>query len=243
MRVRVSLPAPIKTASKNKMKNQEFLEFVRNECAANKVGHFTSSDPRIYYDGMRCNGFFESEFPAHQALEAIVSGARFDQLDTDTSLCTPLLAYSRGGKTQEELTCLVLHEYCHMQQFLENSPHWVAADVFTPWVQWLDGVEVEQDKLLAAWRQIVTVEHDCEQRALHKARQLDLPIDRTKYIRRANAYLFFHSWALKNRKFYTKAPYEIPGLVNKMPLALYELPTYLSSSMVTRLLPLFDLCA
>lgn len=45
-------------------------------------------------------------------------------------------------------------------------------------------------------------------------------------IERANAYLFFYHFALKNKRWYIKAPYKIENIVDNMPNKIFDLDFY-----------------
>lgn len=222
------------------MNLDEFLAKVATECVTSGVALVLSPGNRVFYGGMACNGFFESLYPVETGLAAVSTG-NWEPRGDDQGRMGPLLAAAQGGKTPEEFLSLLAHEYCHMRQFLEGSPLWMDSTEFNTWEGWLAGEEVEEARLRGVWKRIVQLEADCETRVLALAEQLDLALDRQLYAQRANAYVFFYSWALKNRSFYRTAPYEIPDIVAQMPTRMLPLEDYVGERAVT-LLTLFDRC-
>jgi hypothetical protein len=61
------------------------------------------------------------------------------------------------------------------------------------------------------------VEIDCEKRTARKILDLNLNIDLTQYIKKANTYLFYYSVLLETKKWCDVAPYKIPEIVEQMP--------------------------
>lgn len=223
------------------MELDAFLARVQAECTAAGVTVVISLNNRVFYEGMACNGFFEPTYPVATGLERVVSGDKLPP-DQDRGALTPLLAAARGSKSVEDFLSLLAHEYCHMRQFVEGSPYWPAADELLVWEQWLGGKDFEPALLERVWRRVVLVEVDCETRVLAMARELNLQLDRTAYAKRANSYLFFYSWALRNRRFYDKAPYEIADIVDRMPDTLLPHETYVGSELAHSFVPLFEVC-
>lgn len=112
------------------------------------------------------------------------------------------------GRTQDAWLGVLLHEYCHLTQWVEGQPDWLAYDE-KMW-EWLAGKRVTNPKRAIA--SVQRVEADCERRALRLAREMDAPIDLDRYARAANAYIHFHNLIGETRKWYR------PGVVmSEMP--------------------------
>lgn len=145
-----------------------------------------------------CNGFFDNEFK-------IEDGSK-----------VPCLAVATEKPFAEWIQTFV-HETSHADQWLENSSYWIKNEDFDVLYQWLDGKEYPQEQVQNVLYKIVLLEADCEKRSLEKIKKNNLPIDTVDYARKANAYLLFHHWMLKNRLWYNRAPYEVHEIVQKMP--------------------------
>lgn len=110
---------------------------------------------------------------------------------------TKTIAVGCGGSGDAWLGIL-LHEYCHLTQWVEDSPLWrgCSDDMW----RWLAGKRVKNPA--AAVRSVQAVEEDCERRTIRLIRELDAPIDVERYTRSANAYLHFHNVIRDKRKWY-----------------------------------------
>lgn len=106
---------------------------------------------------------------------------------------------------------IFVHEYSHYLQW-KHRPEFFArkakgCDVV---FSWLDGAEYSDKKLDAGFANAIELEWDCERTVLDLIRRYRLPIDRERYIRGANCYLFFYhtvketrNWTSKNRSPYS----------------------------------------
>lgn len=123
---------------------------------------------------------------------------------------TRTLAVSTGVSEQAWLGIL-LHEYCHVTQWAEDSPLWRAYDDGM-W-HWLDGKRVRNPR--AAIRSVQALEEDCERRTVRLIQELDAPVDLDSYVRSANAYIHFHNVIADTRKWYRPGTVmqEIPELM------------------------------
>ncbi len=94
------------------------------------------------------------------------------------------------------------------------------------------------------WQKIVKLEADCENRVLSVIDEFNLNIDKEIYAKKANAYLYFYHFALKKKKWYKKAPYEILDIVQAMPNEIMPMDFYinLENSEINNKEKLFKLC-
>lgn len=102
------------------------------------------------------------------------------------------------GRTEDSWLGTLLHEYCHLTQWVDNQPDWLAYNV-AMW-SWIEGKRVRNP--LAAIRTVQATEADCERRAIRLAKEMDAPIDLERYTRAANAYIHFHNVIAETRKWY-----------------------------------------
>lgn len=107
------------------------------------------------------------------------------------------LAVATGGSEAAWLGIL-LHEYCHVTQWVENGPLWRAYRG-EMW-DWLAGKRIRNPR--DAVRAVQALEEDCERRTIRMIWELDAPINVEEYAKSANAYLHFHNVMADKRKWY-----------------------------------------
>jgi hypothetical protein len=188
-----------------KMTIDQFIDQVSRECAELEVEFRVCHDPCLDADSNQpCSGFFDSD---EQVLAIAV------------------------GKPVSEWFPVLVHEYCHMRQWAEESPYWETqldgTDTGNLISLWLAGhIELTPAQLPAVFGPTQAVEWDCERRAIELIKELELPIDVGFYARRANAYVLFYSIVAKTRSWYTpgKEPYTIAW--SDMPDYLLPLGSY-----------------
>ena len=127
---------------------------------------------------------------------------------------------------------LIVHEYSHMLQWIADCAPWrkgfIGGDdtsvLFDKWVT--HRRNFKRKKLLRIVELIQDVERDCERRALKLIEEYGLPISLRNYARRANAYLYFYTYAYLRRRWYDnkkhKPPYEIKEISQCMPPVLLK---------------------
>jgi hypothetical protein len=141
----------------------------------------------VMADNLRCTGYFDGDSEQ------------------------PVLVCAMGADTNRWLGIL-LHEYCHLTQWVERAPCWLA-DKNPRWNEWIAGKSVAnvEQQLLATQ----AMEADCERRTLRLIRELGAPVDVERYTRSANAYIHFHNTILETRKWFApgKEPYNNPKVL------------------------------
>lgn len=176
---------------------------------------------KVHYGNIICNGFFESIYTYNEKV-------------------VPYLA-TAIGKPLEQWLPIFIHETCHMDQWIENSPLWLTSNDYIVLDNWLSGISYPEDQIKTFIDKVIMLESDCEKRTIEKIKQFRLPIDTNYYAQRANAYLYFYQWVLKNRKWCKTAPYEIEDIINEMPIIMKENEQYLYP-LNEKLMVLFDKC-
>lgn len=96
------------------------------------------------------------------------------------------------------------HEYCHFEQWVDNSLVWQKADRDIFYYDLIDCIDIAE------------LELDCEKRTLNKIKVYELPINEIRYIQIANAYIasyylmpIFGGWiksSTDNYALYSKMP-------------------------------------
>jgi hypothetical protein len=102
------------------------------------------------------------------------------------------------GRTEDVWIGVLIHEYCHLTQWIEGSPVWrKSRDEM--W-DWLNGKRIKSPR--QAVQTVQDVEADCERRSIRLIRELDAPVNLDRYTRTANAYIHFHNVIAEKRKWY-----------------------------------------
>jgi len=103
---------------------------------------------------------------------------------------------------------ILIHESCHMDQWLENSRYWndeLDSDIHT-FDRYICGSN--EPNIERAVDNIVMMEADCERRAVAKIEQYNLPLNTKTYSKRANAYLLSHKAMVHYQSWYKVGPYK-----------------------------------
>jgi len=178
-------------------KINRFISDLRETTSKEGVRLFLSPDNGVEYvgGGFMCNGYFDG--------------------DGKTLACAL-------GKDVSQWLIILLHESCHMDQWIEQVPEWTENIGMDNIDRWLSGDNnVDMKKIDEEIRTSMLVELDCEKRTVEKIKKynLDSIIDIDEYIQKSNAYILFYLWLKKNRRWYTigKEPYNQAIVVSSMP--------------------------
>lgn len=98
------------------------------------------------------------------------------------------------AKKNKHWLSVLVHESCHLDQYLEGSDLWDRESVFGNNIldAWLLGKQVSH--LRKAINRIQALELDCEKRSIWKIGYYDLPINTITYIQKANAYILYYNY-------------------------------------------------
>lgn len=174
---------------------KKFMEYAKERAEKNGISlKFTKYQTLLDGDGMSISGYFSD------ADKVIV--------------CASGNSFSYWFST-------FIHEFCHFEQWLSGKyPYWFELEQETL-EKWLNGKNYKNDYILKCIRNIQACEYDCEKRTLKIIDKFDLPINKKKYIKKANFSLMFYNYVFLRRTWgkpgfaldYTK-------LLNKMPETL-----------------------
>lgn len=94
---------------------------------------------------------------------------------------------------------LLVHEFGHMEQWIENTPIWGDAKYASYIDEWLSGKEINniEEKI----DRVKFMELDCEKRAVKNIQKYNLPINISEYIKKANSYILFYTYLKQTRKW------------------------------------------
>jgi hypothetical protein len=170
---------------------QAFIDHVQSECKKHKVKFKPYKRSYIKLtDGIKCGGFF------------------------DDNAKPPILAFAQG---REDFLGLMVHEYCHMTQWLDQIPLWAESETALSimW-NWLAGEDHEDiDWAIGIARDL---ELDNEKRTTEMIIKWNLPIDPVEYVKKSNAYVLFYNYIKTTRKWSEpdNSPYTNMNIVNAM---------------------------
>ena len=141
-----------------------------------------SSNDYVYFNMLRCGGYFDEN--------------------------NLTFAVGCGGQPEDWLP-IFTHETCHVDQWLQNHNLFEAfcktditgllpddgpSRIFDDWL--MHKLELSDESLNALIFAIISLELDCEKRAVEKIKIWNLPIDLDWYIQQSNQYLWSH-WVMK----------------------------------------------
>lgn len=164
------------------MEKKNFLNYVRLECKKHGVKLRLSPYKRVKAHGY-CAGYFCSSIPE--------------------------IAVARKNK---DFWSILVHEFCHMQQWIEQVPEWVESKTTGGYEAWelmegyLSGTDYPQQDIDEAFAIIIKCERDCDMRTVKMVKKYNLPIDVSMLIKQSNAYHWFYHIVKEKRKWYGKTP-------------------------------------
>ena len=185
----------MQTKVTNNVKN--FLGDLVEACYENKITLKLVHSKQLHIGKIKCSGMFDEKSL---------------QVSTDHDL--------------EIWLGVLVHESCHMDQYLQNIQIWRDIDPHLIRVDsWVTDPDYKIWKKAEAFEKVVELELDCEKRAIKKINKYKLPINKERYIRGANSYLFAYGAAMRNRRWY-KHPYKRAEIWGVMPGKFLRLANY-----------------
>lgn len=186
-----------------------FLDHLRKQAQDHAVELILSEDSSLLYPG-----------------SSLVYAAGFFVIQPRPTLAVGM------GKPVEKWMDILVHESCHMDQWMEDSIHWKenfldgreAIEWLNDWVE--HKIELAREDLYDIVRRAKAVELDCERRTVEKMRLWKLPVDLAAYAQRANAYVHFYDIVAIRRDWNRadQAPYDLPNVWGQAPTYLADYP-------------------
>lgn len=171
------------------MTKDEVVYEITKRAWALGVSILLSPERHVYAEsGVVCTGYFDSE-------------------------ATPPQIVVATGQGEDKWLGILVHEYCHAEQWFEKAAAWEATDKADDMWDIFEGKSVRDlTKKVAIQREM---EADNERRTIRLLKQLRAPVDIEKYIRAANAYLHFYNLIPETKKWFAKekGPYQIPEVL------------------------------
>lgn len=139
-----------------------------------------------------------------------------EHIRTSGFFCDEPLTLACATKSHDFINTLV-HESCHLDQFIEKSNLWTEASIGDVIDEWLAGKNI--DRIEECIKPTKYLELDCEKRAVLKIKKYQLPINTSEYIQKANAYLWFHNYMFTKRSWPKpgNGPWEMKQVWSKLP--------------------------
>jgi len=142
------------------------------------------------------------------------------------------IVVARKNKLFQEV---YVHEFCHMQQNIEDSPYWKDTSLF-----WR---HLEKDKIaINSWDSVLDIIHlerDCEKRAIRHSKKWEL-FNNQIYAKTANLYLYYYQYVFLKRKWLNSTSIYHPFLIQEMPDKIVPLSEFKTINMP--LMQLFEDC-
>lgn len=133
-------------------------------------------------------------------------------------------------KDRKEWWEILIHESCHLDQYIENSEHWIDQEICNVDSNamldlWLNKhVEMTDKQIQKVIKKIIDCERDCDTRAVAKIKKyhLDDVIDLKRYVQKANAYHLSYYAVRKLRKWNKPlhAAYQIEEVLKLFPTTM-----------------------
>lgn len=170
-------------------KEQDFITFVKGRCKEHGVKCSLRKSKYVKIDSKTpCSGWFDEQVP-----ELVVAMNRPDWIE------------------------ILVHEYCHLTQWVEQIPLWVEAmtSAYLFW-EWMAGKEV--DNIDYHINVVRDLELDNEKRSVNLIKTFELNVDLENYIRKANSYVMFYNYIKQSRRWSKpgKSPYNNERLKSAM---------------------------
>ncbi len=187
---------------------EAFLQFAAEKCNKDGVEIYLGKGKRVRYKDILCNGIFDNLHKPRPRLSVAM------------------------GKPVSQWLPIFNHELSHEAQWVEGAEVWKDQEfsdgtyAFDHLLLWCGGKEMEMSEVKRLLRPAREVERDCEARSLLNIERFDLPINPEQYAQKANSYLYFYTAMAHTRKWYKRAPYEVPEVWLLMPKRLLPSEEY-----------------
>lgn len=132
------------------------------------------------------------------------------------------------GEDFTEWIKVLIHESCHIDQFLEQDFNWTNNFIYDCkdnkikesidlLEEWTDGRDFSKSIIKDLIDSCLNIELDCEIRAIKKIKKYNLDIDIENYIKQANSYIYFYRFLENYKTWFTICPHYIKKIWTKMP--------------------------
>lgn len=153
---------------------KNFIQVVKAKCKEHNVELLLKNSERIKFsDNMFVGGYFQDISPTQGILACATSHPSYLQL--------------------------LVHEFSHMEQWIEKSEIWENSKNCGDVDEWIGGKKVRN--IANKIDTIKLLELDCEKRAIKNIKKYRLPINTTLYAQKANSYILFYNYLKETRSW------------------------------------------
>lgn len=133
----------------------------------------------------------------------------------------------RVAKKSKNFFETFVHEYCHYLQWKYSPIFWNrSVNGYLTYVNFLFNKRRYTKKHIEqSFADVLSIEHDCESRAIKLIKDFELDVDVEKYAKFANLYLWHYQFTLAFRKWLTKPLYS-KAIIDTMPTEIMPLSWY-----------------
>lgn len=181
------------------MNEEKFLEDLNKKCEKHNITLYLPKKSVVDYENstLKVSGYFSG--------------------DTETIAVA-------CGKPKEKYLPILIHESCHLDQYLEKCILWDnlyvgKTNTYDCMDRWIHGEEFSKKRMTDYINRCIDLEFDCEVRSVKKIKKYKIDINVEKYIQKANSYILFYNYIKQKRTWYLKGkePYSIKEVWKKMP--------------------------
>lgn len=176
---------------------QKLISDIALKCIQHKINFRLEYTDQVDQENIACSGYFDEE---------------------------SLVVATKKRHTQDWLDTLV-HESCHLDQFIEKSPLWGDEKSLFIVEDWIHGKNIRKSILEKGFKNTLALEMDCEKRTIAKMEKYNICFNKKDYIQKANSYLFSYTYAYINKAWYPQ-PYEKPRIYKHMPSKFLKVDEY-----------------
>ena len=181
---------------------QKLIGEVALKCIENKIFFHLNYVNKVDQENLPCSGYFDEKN----------------------------LVVATNKKNVREWLDVLVHESCHLDQFLEKSKLWVSDSESLFIVEaWIHKKNISIERKDLGFKNTIALELDCEKRTIAKIKKYGLDINKDEYVQKANSYIFAYLYALIYREWYP-TPYENSRIWKKMPTNFLTINQYLDKN-------------
>jgi hypothetical protein len=170
------------------MTEQEFVDLVIEECHYYNVKCSLTKAKQCNFGKGRCSGYFDHSIPE-----------------------------LRVAMLNDMWLQILVHEYCHLRQWIEKDPIWMKCQEeqsYEEWEKMSRGLEIDVEHHISNIRDLELAN---EKRSVALIKKLKLPIDVGEYIKKANSYIMFYNYMKISKRWCVIPPYKNERIMAEMP--------------------------
>ena len=155
---------------------EDLFKLIEKECKKNKVKLDIRDVSYVKINSSKCSGYFQSE---KNDLKIVVA---------------------KKGIDEKHYRSTLLHEYCHLTQYLDNCKIWKKSqDSIIALHEWLGGKEFNKKDIKKHISNCRDLELNNDKRAVKFLDKYNIGISKKEYTKIANAHILSYNWLLEKR--------------------------------------------